>query len=145
MKRIFLFILSLVIILLMIILSKYNQYIEKYNSVKAYNAEYEQYLDKEILGTDIATVINKAVDDNEKAFIKKDDENRYIQNDTNSINIEVKITDLDEETIYTMETLYNGGMNQFVTYYGQILFKCAKINYNTSGQVSYMLFEQISS
>ena len=55
---------------------------------KAY-MPYEQYLEKEILGTDIATVINKAVDDNEKAFIKKDDENRYIQNDTNSINIEV--------------------------------------------------------
>ena len=51
--------------------SKYFEFRQKYNEAKSFNNKYEKYLDKEILGTDITTIINHAVDDNEKAFVKK--------------------------------------------------------------------------
>ncbi len=145
MKQTIIFILSIIIITLSLVLSKYFEYKEKDSEIKGFNSKYEQYANKEIAGIDIATIINQAVDDNEKAYIKKDEKGKYIQNDEDSINIEVKITDLSEEKIYTMETLYNGGISEFVRYYGQINFKCSKIDYNKNGHVKYMLFEQISS
>ena len=124
--------------------SKYFEFRQKYTEIKKFNIKYEKYLNKEILGTDITTIINHAVDDNEKAFVKKDEKGKYIQNDENSINIEIETIDLGKSRIYNMETLYNAGMNDFVKYYRQIEFKCKKIEYNSQKKVQYMLFEQIT-
>ena len=143
MKKI-IYILIIVIIIIAIILSKYSSYKKKYSQIQEYNLQYEKYLDKEIYGTDIATIINKAVDNNEKNYIEKDENGKYIQNDVNSVNIEIKIIDLEEEKIYSMETLYNGGMAQFVQYYSTILFKSAEVKYNSAGKICYILFEQIT-
>ena len=124
--------------------SKYFEYRQKYTEAKKFNIKYEKYLNKEILGTDITTIINYAVDDNEKEFIKKDEKGKYIQNDENSVNIEIETTDLGDAKIFPMETLYDAGMTDFVTYYRQIKFKCKKIEYNSQKKVKYMLFEQIT-
>jgi hypothetical protein len=145
MKKTLIIIIAIFIVIMAILLSKYYELRDEQNIVKKFNLEYEQYLDKEIYGTDIATIINKAVNDNENSFVTKDENGRYIQNDTSSVNIEIKIHDLEEDTIYTMETLYNGGMAQFVQYYNTILFKCEDIEYNSAGRVSYMLIEQITT
>ena len=77
------------------------------------------------------------------AEIKKDENGRYIQNNINSINIEVKITEFNEEQIYAMETLYDGGMSNFVKYYGQIKFKCSKVEYNDNKKIKYIMLEQV--
>ena len=143
MNRTLIIIISVILIICAILLSIFYANKEKYNVQQKFNMRYEQYLNKEIIGTNIATIINQAVDDNERAMIKKDKNNKYIQDDINSIYIEIKITEFAKEEIYTMETLYNGGMSEFVKYYGQIKFKCDKIEYNSKGQVKYMLFEQI--
>lgn len=143
MNRTLIIIISVILIICVGLLSLFYTNKQKYNELQKFNMRYEQYIDKEIIGTNIATVINQAVDDNEKAMIKKDENNKYIQDDFNSVYIEIKITEFAEEEIYTMETLYNGGMSEFVKYYGQIKFKCDKIEYNSKGQVKYMLFEQI--
>ena len=145
MKKVFTVIIIVVIIAIVLVLSKYYEYKEQKSKIDTFNAQYEQYLDRDVYGSEIASVINKAVDDNEKAGIKKDENGKYIQNDENSVNIEVKIIDLEEDTIFAMETLYGGGMTQFVQYYSAILFKCTEIRYNSAGLVSYMLFEQIST
>ena len=50
----------------------------------------------------------------------------------------------DNETLYDMETLYDGGMTTFVQYYSSIKFTCTDIIYNDSGKVKYMYFEQIT-
>ena len=34
-------------------------------------------------------------------------------------------------------------MSEFVKYYGQIDFKCVKIEHNLKNKIKYMLFEQI--
>lgn len=140
MKRIMILFICLVIIIISIFGVKYINYRAEKNKIKQDNLEYETCLNKQILGTELTTFINKAVDNNEKNKVLKDGQGFYIQNDANSVEIEIKITDND--STYKMETLYNGGMENFVDYYNSIYFECTKINYNKAGKVGYLLFEQ---
>lgn len=54
---------------------------------------YETYLNKEVSGRDLTTAVNRAVDNNEKNKVSKDEKGFYIGNDINSIIIEIKISD----------------------------------------------------
>ncbi|MEI3402240.1 MAG: hypothetical protein V8R51_08070 [Clostridia bacterium] len=120
---------------------KYMSYKNEYNAIQKENKEFEEYKDKEVYGLEVGTMINKAVDKNTKNKIEKDNNGNFIQNDKNSIEIEIYIT--DNETTYKMETIYNAGTEQFVQYYGNIKFKCSKIEYHeNTGRIKYMLFEQ---
>ena len=118
-------------------------YKAEYNMSKKANLEFEKYLDEEVYGPDLATVINKAVDNNEKNEVEKNNKGIYLDNQTNSMSIEIKMTDND--SIYKMETIYNGGIQNFINYYNSIKFKCVEIKYHSStNKVKYMLFEQIT-
>ena len=139
-----LFFLAIVLISIVIIVSKYYTYKNKYSEINSYNSQYEKYSNSEISGIDLTTVINKAVDSNERNFVDKDDSGNYIENDTNSINIDVKITDLDEDIILPMETIYDGGMSRFIEFYDSVNFKCTEVKYNSEKKICYMLFEQIA-
>ena len=143
MKKTLIYIISIVIVICVLIVSKLYANKEYMVEIKKFNTKYEKYNNNELIGTEVASVINQAVDDNEYERIKKDENGKYIQNDENSINIEVKITEFSEEQIYTMETLYNGGMDQFVKYYGQISFKAKEVKYNENKRIKYILFEQL--
>ena len=143
MKKTIIYIVSIVIVICVLIASKLYTSKEYLIKIKEFNTKYENYTNNEIVGTEVASIINQAVDDNEYERIKKDKNGKYIQNDKNSINIEIKITEFSEEQIYTMETLYNGGIEQFVKYYGQIRFKATDIKYNENKRIKYILFEQI--
>ena len=143
MKKTIIYIVSIVIVICVLIASKLYTSKEYLIKIKEFNNKYEKYTSNEIVGTEVASIINQAVDDNEYERIKKDKNGKYIQNDKNSINIEIKITEFSEEQIYTMETLYNGGIEQFVKYYGQIRFKATDIKYNENKRIKYILFEQI--
>ncbi len=140
MKKIIIFLL-IILIIVSVIGVKYISYKSEYKVIQNENSEFEGYKDKEIYGLDIATIINKAVDRNTKNKIEKDDNGNFIPNDSNSIEIEIYMT--DNETTYKMETIYNNGTEQFVQYYGDIKFKCSKIEYHkNTGRIKYMLFEQ---
>ena len=143
MKKIIILIFGTVIAFLAIFSVKYINYKLEKNKIKEENLEYETYLNKQIPGTVLTKFINKAIDYNEKNKVQKDENGFYIQNDINSIEIEIKIT--DNETLYKMETLYSGGMISFVQYYNSIYFECVNIKYNKLGKVSYLLFEQKSN
>jgi len=143
MKKTIIFILCIIIIIISIFWTKYINYKSELNSIKKENLEYEIYLEKQIPGRELTTAINRAVNNNEKNYILKDEKGFYIENDTNSIKIEIKI--IDNDTTYKMETLYNGGMVNFIQYYGDIHFECTKIDYNSKGRVSYIVFEQKTS
>ena len=119
---------------------KYLDYREERNSVKKSNLEYEMYLNKEITGRELTSVVNKAVNNNEKNKVAKNENKIYEKNDETSISIDILMS--DNETTYKMETIYNGGMVTFIQYYGDILFECTKIEYNSKGKVCYMVFEQ---
>lgn len=140
MKKIIAFI-TLVTITLILLAIKYYNFKDEYSKIKEINAQYESYYKKEIYGTDVATIVNRAVNDNENNNVKKDSNGFYIENNTNSIKVEVKITDND--TTYNMETLYNGGMTNFVKYYNNVQFECTKIEYHSeTKKIKYILFEQ---
>lgn len=122
----------------------YLNFIANRNTAITENMPYETYLNREIFGSDLASVINRAINDNNKNNLEKDEKGLYIANDTNSIKIQVKITDND--TTYDMETFYNSGMDNFIKYYNQIKFKCTNVEYHeTTNKIKYMLFEQITS
>ena len=140
MKKLFIF-LVIVMIIVAVIGFKYMSYKNEYNAIQKENKEFEEFKDKEVYGLEVGTIINKAVDKNTKNKIEKDNNQNFIQNDKNSIEIEIYIT--DNETMYKMETIYNAGTEQFVQYYGNIKFKCSKIEYHKkTGRIKYMLFEQ---
>ena len=132
MKRTLTLTICMVLVICAIGLSKIYSYKEEITKIQQFNLKYEKYLDKEIIGTDIATLINQATNDNEQKIYEK-------------INIEIKIIDFEKEKIYDMETLYSGGMEKFVQYYGQIKFKTSKKEYSKNAQITYILFEQLSS
>ena len=135
----------LLILFMIIIFSIYALFITnkaQTNSLRNYNREYEEYLDKTIYGTELATLINKATNVNEKNKIEKNKKNHYIENEENSIKIE--ITMLLTEKTYPMEEIYNTDTAEFVKHFNLEKFKCTKIEYhNKTGKISKMLFEQV--
>lgn len=142
MKKIVIFFVIIVIIVVGVSYV-YINFNAKYNEIQNENRQYESYLNQEVRGTDVATVINKAIDSNEKNEIQKNENGKYIENETNSINIDIKMLDYDKT--YNMETIFNGGISTFVAYYSEINFKCTTINYHEkTGRIKYMLFEQIT-
>lgn len=136
---------AILLVIIAIIGFKYVSYRVEYTAIKQDNAEYEKYKEKEELsGLDIATIINKTIDKNTKNKIEKDDKGMFIPNDKNSIEVEIYM--LDNETTYKMETIYNGGTEQFIRYYANQKFKCSKIEYHkNTGRIKYILFEQIQT
>ena len=139
---------SIVIIAIIIIVAvvgvKYISYENAQSLIKQENKEFEQYQDKELNGLDVATVINKATDKNTKNNISKDEKVNFIQNDENSIEVEIYMSDND--ITYKMESIFNAGTEQFVQYYSNINFKCSKIEYHKkTGRIKYILFEQQTS
>lgn len=134
----------LIIIIIIVGMSYlYLNYKANYYEAKKENQQFESYDKQVIYGAELTTIINRAVDNNEINEVPKDNKGKYINNETNSIKIEIQM--LDNQKTYEMETLYQGGMDKFVQYYNQIQFKCTKIEYHkTTNKVKYMLFEQIT-
>ena len=142
MKKIAIFF-AIIILIVCAIFGAYLNYKANYNISKKANLKFENYLNQKIYGTDLATVINRAMDNNKKNEVQINNKGIYLNNDENSISIEIKM--IDDDSIYQMETIYNGGIQNFVNYYSNIEFKCTDIKYhNTTNNVKYMLFEQIT-
>ena len=142
MKKILILIISFVIVIVAGIYG-YFTYNNQLNIIKKQNAEYESYYNTEIYGAELATIINKAINNNEKYSIEKDNKGKYIENNKNSIKIDIHI--IDNNTVYDMESFYSGGINKFVENFNTIKFKCTDIQYHSeTGQIKYMYFEQIT-
>lgn len=108
------------------------------------NVQYESYKGKEIYGTDLATLINKATDENIRNKIEKEASGLYKDNGINSIRIEIHFT--DDDTIHSMEEIYHSGTDTFMQYYNQVKFKCTEVKHHSKTKlVSYLFFEQIAT
>ena len=143
MKKIIIF-LAIVLVIVATVGYVYLNYQATYHETQKVNAQYEGYKDKEIFGTDLATLINRAVDDNIKNDIEKEDTGLYQDNGQDSIRVDILFTDDNE--VHSMEEIYNSGTDTFMQYYNQIRFKCTKIEYHQkTGRVSYLYFEQIAN
>ncbi len=142
MKKIFIF-LIIILIIVAIVGVNYMSYKNEYRIIQNENAEFEEYKDKDVNGLTVGTIINKAVDKNTKNKIEKDDKGNFIQNDENSIEVELHMIENEKDYELKMEQIYNSGTEQFVQYYSNIKFKCSKIEYHEkTGRIKYILFEQ---
>lgn len=142
MKKIAIFFLA-VIIIIVGISYLYLNYQFQYKTIKRDNIQFDTYYNKEIYGTELITIINRAIDKNSVNEIEKDQKGKYIDNGKDSIKIEIKM--LDNDKTYSMERISAGGTDNFVKYYDGIKFKCTKVEYHKStNRIKYMLFEQIT-
>lgn len=114
------------------------------NAIIKSNKEYESFYNVNILGTDIASLVNKIDDDNNKNNIEKDSNGIYIDNNKNSIKADIKFLELED--IIPIEKIENQGIDQFVQNFAAMKFKCTKIEYHEStGRIKYMYFEQVEN
>lgn len=142
MKKYVLSIITIVLIIVAIIAYKVYDYKVNQNNMANNNKTYNSFYEKEVLGTDVATLINKAIDNNNKNSVEKSDEGVYINNNNNSINIDIKFKDLDKPI--SMERIDELDSIKFVQNFGGFSFKCTKIEYHEkTGNVKYMYLEQV--
>lgn len=142
MKKTFLLITAIILIIIFIILGYIFEAQAKQNQAITYNKQYETYLEQEIYGAEIATLINKVTEQNEKNNVQKDEKGYYIDNGTNSIKIDLKMITVEET--YPMELIYKNNITNFVKNFNVILFKCTNIEYHKqTGKISKLTFEQI--
>lgn len=141
-------VLILILIVLSVIVIASIRYISNEYTVTAeiqkINKEYELYKDKKLLGTDVTTAINKALDSNERNEIPKNEKGFYIENDTNSIKVEIIMYNEDDVKTYQMETIQKVGITGFINNFNLIDFTCSKIEYHEKTKmISKILFEQV--
>lgn len=142
MKKNIFIITTIALIIVAILGYNFYQYKALKNIAEKNNKVYDSFYDQEVLGTDLATLINKAIDNNEKNNIEKDEKGNYIDNEKTSIKIDIKFLEL--EKVIPMESINQQNVIQFVQNFGAMKFKCTKIEYHKSSQnVKYMYFEQI--
>lgn len=142
MKKIVVFF-SIIIIAVASISMIWINYQTKINQAKKENEEFTFYENKTIYGAQLVTIMNKAINKNTENDVAKDQKGNYINNDTNSVQIEVKFIDVNKT--FNMETIYSGTMEKFVENYNNIQFVCSKIEYHKNTKlVKYLLFEQLT-
>lgn len=142
MKKTIFIILIVVMCIVAYVAFNYNSYKVQALRTSKLNKEYENFTQNEILGTSLITLINKAIDSNEKNNVSKNNWGRYIDNNENSIQIEVKFLEADET--FDMEAINKLGTEQFIKNYGAMAFKCTNKEYHkTTNNIKHLLFEQI--
>ncbi|MBQ9297819.1 MAG: hypothetical protein IJ223_02090 [Clostridia bacterium] len=144
MKKQTILIIILLIVVILIVAFLVAQNVQKSRILANYNNQYEVCKTKNVYGTDIATLINMAIDNNEKNNIPKDDKDYYIPDDENSVKIYLKLQEEGEN--FPMERIFKLGIIEFVKNFNLETFKCTKINYHLkTGKVSEVYFEYIQN
>ena len=142
MKRTFLIVLAIFLIVICLVCVALINIRTTKREISKENYEYEQYLNKNILGIDLATLISKTVNSNEKNSIPKDENGYYIENDENSIKIDLKMATVDKT--YPMEEIYKSNVAKFVKNFNYINFKCTSIEHHKkTKRVSKVVFEEL--
>ena len=138
-KNIFTICLIFVIIMIVLFIG-YKKIQRKQIETLKFNSIYEEYNKENLNGLDITTIINKAIDNNEKYEISKDENGTYLQDEMYGIKIYIKM--IVNEKTYTMEKIKAVGMEDFIRYFGAVDFKCVDIKYHKkTGRVAEMTFE----
>lgn len=144
MKKIIIVIILLVLCVLIAFSSAYNTYKVQRNELERFNRDYESYYQKEIYGVELATIINKIMNNNSNYNIAKDEKGNYIEDNEHSIKMDIYIIDADDT--YSIERIYSLGTERFVQNFSSAKFKCTKLEHHEqSKKVKYLYFEQISN
>ena len=142
MKKTLYILLSIFIIIVIFIFFIYNNFVKVTILSNKINSEYESYTEDIIVGSSLMTLINKAIDHNEKNNVETGYQGLYKENDTNSIKIEIRFWESDKT--YPMESISKLGAEEFVKNYNSRTFKCIEKQYHEkTGQIKYMLFKEV--
>ena len=129
---------TLFIIIIVICYTWLNGNRNNYKLVKTENYEYEQYK--------VITLINKAINENEKNNVTKDEKGFYINNNENSIIIEIiMITNEEsqETTTYRMEAINKVGISDFIYNFNTAKFYINNIEYHKNSRISKIVIKQL--
>ena len=142
MKKIIIFFVIIIAILGMFCYI-YSQKKISQNELIANNKEYTSLLNKEISANDLASLINKTINKDEANKIIKDN-GLYVENDTDSIIMEIKF--IDSENIIRTENIYKNDIAKFIELYGSSKFKCTKVEFHEKTKfVKYLYFEEVNT
>ena len=138
-----LFIICIVFFIIFLILFMNLKTVQKNNiEIKNFNAEYEFYNKENLYGVDVTTVINKAIDNNEKYEIKKDSSGKYVSDDEYSIKVYIKM--IINKKMYPMEEIIEVGLESFTELFAEVKFKCTDVEYHKeNGRIAKMVFETV--
>ena len=144
MKKTLFIIITIIVLVIIVVCMYFASTNKKLQLIKKTNQEYEVYLNKELIGTDITTIINKAIDSNEKNQIPKDKDGMYIENDTNSVKIELIMLAQEGPKSFQMEAVQKVGITRFVKNFNLINFRCSNIEYHEKTKyIKKIVFEQL--
>lgn len=142
MKKIAIFFIIIIAIISTVAYIYLNQ-IATNRQLQKENAQFNIKQDQEMTGQDLATILNRVLDTNEKNKILQDKNGNYIENSENSIKMDITFIDID--VTYNIERIGQAGIANFVQNYRGIIFKCNEVQYHkATGKIKYMKFEQIT-
>ena len=106
------------------------------------NKEYVELYNKEFEGNELATFIHKIENKNENNLVARDENGLFIENDTNSIIINIKFKQSD--SIFRGEKISRNGITNFVNLYSAAKFKCTNVEYHKNSKyIKSIFFEEI--
>lgn len=128
---------------------------EEIAQIEAFNQKYIKYLDQYVYGTEVITIINQSVDDNQKdksnieveidftlddyTYTKKYWKNGIYKEETKTIKKGSSLSLKEGETY----SFINSDNNENITQLKTRAFKCDKIEYdNKTGKVNYIHFDE---
>lgn len=129
--------------------SKQDEMQLKAEQTAEFNKEFESYEKPLMRGTEVITVINKAINNNQ----------RYIDEQNNQIHVEVTLisdieaTDEADKKINILAGTYTENSEEYdlivnnletVKILKRKYFKCTQIKYNEDGKVNYMSFKELN-
>lgn len=140
MKKFYAILVLIFCIVVLAIVVNFNNYQKNQRQIDNFNREFEEYNKEDVPGVDITTLINKAISNNEKYGVQKDENGLYINDGKNSI--QIYITMIINGQTYPMENINKLGMDSFTSYFGVIKFKCTNISYHEeTSKIASMTFE----
>ena len=139
MKKVIIGVLLIVVIMVSVFFSWYKTKLQSLNEVKNFNSQFEEYLNRNITGVDLTTIINKALENNNKYEIKKDKNGRFVNDNNYYINIIIKPS--ENGNSFYMEAFEKVGIKEFTKSFGGAVFKSTKVEYHKNGRISKLYFE----
>lgn len=144
MKKRFLIILVVLILLTVYIGYMVYQYRTQVISSQKISKEYGSYYHLEMLGTEVISIINRTIDINTKGNVPKDSNGYFIDNQKDSIHIYIKFVYKDKQTIIPMEDIERNTSEAFIRNYSTASFKCTDIQYHEKTKnVKSLTFEEV--
>ena len=131
-------VLIIIIVPIMIIVSNYKQ---TQNEINKFNLLYEKYKTGQYYGSEIGSIINNAINNDEKNEIEKDENGFYIDDDKYCIKILIQLKSDEELKTYEMENLEKLGIDRFVKNFNLEQFECSEITYNSVGRINKIVFK----